>query len=138
MFSGQAPTQIPIPGRLFTADDSLNRESGLIVTSLPVSRPASSSSCAAPQTGQTSLALKFTSTETGIEFKKISKTAKAIDKKLYDGFIEALVRRRVHEEEKVPDARAQVREAMVSEITLKSMSCPLPTTLTVKFPFPSS
>ena len=50
--------------------------------------------------------MKFTSTETGIEFKKIAKTAKAIDKKQYDALIEALVRRRIQEEEKVQTLNA--------------------------------
>jgi hypothetical protein len=89
--------------------DKWMRESGLIATS--VSRPSSSSS-SAPSPSSTGI--KFTSTETGIEFKKIAKTAKAIDRKLYDSFIDALIRRKVPEEEKVTEVRAQVREAMVS------------------------
>lgn len=79
-----------------------------MVASLPVSRPGSAGASPA------ATCIKFTSTETGIEFKKMAKTAKAVDRKQFDGFIEALVRRRVKEEDKVADARAQVREAMVS------------------------
>ena len=67
--------------------DKWMKAAGLLVTTVSASRPNSSSATA-------SSGLKFSSTETGIEFKKIAKSSKSINKKDYDLFLESLVKRK--------------------------------------------
>ena len=66
--------------------DKWMKAAGLLVTSIS-SRPSSSTTSSASD-------LKFTSTETGIEFKKIAKSSKSVNKKDYDLFLESLVKRK--------------------------------------------
>src|SRR2546430_7583879 len=71
--------------------DKWMKAAGIISTS--VSRPSS-----VPEI------IKFTTTDTGIEFKKAAKTSKALDKQTYETvFLDSLARKKAKDEAQVQD-----------------------------------
>jgi hypothetical protein len=88
--------------------DKWMRAAGLLVTA--VSRPNSSASGAKITTSSSDL--KFTSTETGIEFKKVAKSAKSLSKKDYDCFLESLVKRKLPPNGSLEESRNKVKASL--------------------------
>lgn len=97
--------------------DKWMKAAGIIVSSLPVNRAkGKTNDCEDNQVNFT-----FTLTDTGIEFKKVAKTRKALDKKSYDDFLLALVRRKLSSngdnspsDEKVSQVVETLRDKMIS------------------------
>lgn len=96
--------------------DKWMRAAGLLVTN--VNRPTSSSSASsASASGAKTTNTTFTSTETGIEFKKVAKSQKSISKKDYDVFLTFLVKRKLAPnssggDKEVEDLKSKVKSSL--------------------------
>lgn len=98
--------------------DKWMKAAGIIVSSLPVNRGKAKSTS---DGDDSEITFTFTLTDTGIEFKKVAKTRKALDKKSYDDFLLALIRRKLSSngdsspsDEKVSQVVETLRQKMVS------------------------
>lgn len=111
-------------GRAITLSnsDKWMKAAGVVVSSLPVNRPNAVKGKSNETNNNTPISLTFTLTDTGIEFKKVAKTRKALEKKHYQDFLEALLRRKLTavgsseseiSDEKVTDLRLALQEKMV-------------------------
>ena len=102
--------------------DKWMKAAGVVVSSLPVNRPNAVKGKANENNNNMPISLTFTLTDTGIEFKKVAKTRKALDKKPYQDFLEALIRRKLMavgtpeseiSDERLEDLRLALQEKMV-------------------------